>query len=60
MEKLDSGRLLKTIEGLMEIAEIAMPDSFFWSDSRTKAARKQMEILRKIAPHKFRKVAPNK
>lgn len=30
---------VSVIRGLMEIAEIAMPDSYFASDSRTEAAR---------------------
>lgn len=31
------------IQGLMEIAEIAMPDTFFQSDSRTTAAREWLK-----------------
>ncbi len=47
--------VLKVIEGLMEIAEGALPDSFFYSDSRIKRAQKAMRVLRRIAPTKFRK-----
>ena len=36
-------QLLEALRGLMDIAEIAMPDSFFQSDGRVKAARKALE-----------------
>ena len=31
--------LLKALKGLMEIAKVAMPDTYFQTDSRVKAAR---------------------
>ena len=38
----DPGPLQQAIRGLMEIAEIAMPDSYFQTDSRVVAARKAL------------------
>lgn len=40
--------LLETLEGLMEIAEEAMPDSYFQSDSRTKAGRAAIEVEQEV------------
>jgi 4-hydroxyphenylpyruvate dioxygenase-like putative hemolysin len=37
--------LIKTIQGLLAIAELAMPDTYYQSDSRVKRARKLMERL---------------
>lgn len=40
----------EVIKGLMEIAEIAMPDTFFASDSRTTAAREFLKGEYKAPP----------
>lgn len=42
IEKVAQKELYETIEGLMEIAEQAMPDSYFQSDSRVNKARKAL------------------
>ena len=42
-------RLAKAMEGLMDIAEVAMPDTYFKTDSRVNAAR---EILKELGIEK--------
>lgn len=43
-ELLDTAKdAIEVVKGLMEIAEAAMPDTFFASDSRTTAARQFLE-----------------
>ena len=44
--KLTNDEIVKALEGLLHIAEMAMPDSYFQSDTRVKRAKK---ILKKIA-----------
>ena len=41
---------VKVIGGLMEIAETAMPDSYFRSDRRTKKARKTIADFERLFP----------
>lgn len=38
----------KLAKGLLEIAELAMPDTYFQSDSRCKLARKMLKQLKKL------------
>lgn len=41
---------IKALGGLMEIAETAMPDSYFRSDRRTKKARKSITDFKRLFP----------
>lgn len=42
---------------LLEIAQIAMPDSYFWSDSRCRKARKVIKKLsKKLTGRKAKKI----
>ena len=43
LEQQLTSRAKDVIEGLMEIAEMAMPDSYFAEDSRVNAARRWLE-----------------
>ena len=43
--KVDKKEVEKVIAGLLEIAEMAMPDTYFATDSRVKAAK---ALLKKI------------
>lgn len=38
--------ILKVAKGLIKIAELAMPGTYFASDSRVKAARKLVKLVR--------------
>ncbi|MES0385831.1 MAG: hypothetical protein ABUJ98_14750 [Hyphomicrobium sp.] len=40
----ENARLREALTGLMEIAEISMPDTFFHSDSRVSLARRALGI----------------
>lgn len=37
--------MINTINGLLEIAEIAMPETFYATDSRVKAAKEMIKWL---------------
>lgn len=41
-----NGEIQKALEGMLHIAEMAMPDSYFQSDSRVKRAQK---LLKKVS-----------
>ncbi|KKL76919.1 hypothetical protein LCGC14_2040080 [marine sediment metagenome] len=46
-DRLDANKyeMYEALKGMMEIAELAMPVTYFWSDSRVGATRK---VLAKI------------
>lgn len=43
---LEQAKLIHTLEGLLDIAELAMPDTYFHSDSRVKRAQSLLKKLK--------------
>lgn len=52
---IEPAEVLKVIKGLLAIAEIAMPDSYFETDRRIKAAKKLVNKLNQEKPGKIKR-----
>lgn len=47
MQTIDRNKVVKALQGLLEIARIAMPDMYFEEDRRVRKAKRLLQKLQK-------------